>query len=230
MITGNWRDVLRIFFLPVVLSIILFVAILFVLTWLLGEGVLPLVAIAMAVAYLVVSTWCIVSWHRFVLEEERPKKWFPPFQFGVIFGYWLRGLALGLILMVTTVPVLMVVLPLAGKLSPVFVSVVGGVCLLAVVVFVLRLSPILPAAAVENPIPMREAFRATKSGTWALASIAFVFGSAQVGLNLASEHFAATENLLGILLTFAGILVSALINVSLLTTLYGHYVEGRTID
>ncbi|SLN33629.1 hypothetical protein ROG8370_01371 [Roseovarius gaetbuli] len=34
---------------------------------------------------------------------------------------------------------------------------------------------------------------------------------------------------IGLLIMLVGVLISALINVSILTTLYGHFVEGRDL-
>ncbi|WP_412552945.1 hypothetical protein [Shimia sp. MIT1388] len=230
MVIGNWREVLRIFFVPMILGIVVFFAFLFGVTFLLGEGVLPVFAFAAILAYVTVASWCIVSWHRFVLLEERPTKWLPPFDFSAVVFYFLRGFGLGLIFFVLAMPLLLVVVPSLEAFGAFASIIVAIAVLVGVSVFCMRLSLVLPAVAVDEPMTMRESFAATKQATLPFAGLVVTYGALQAGLNMMSEYFADTENLLGMLATFVGLILFGLINISLLTTFYGHYVEGRAID
>lgn len=188
------------------------------------------IGVITVIGYVLVSTWCIVSWHRFVLLEERPKRWFPPLQLGTIFGYWLRGLALGLIFAVLLVPGLMLLVPFADVFGQFGSMAIALVLLVAIAVFCLRLSPILPAVALGRPIKMRTAFEATAPATGSFLMLVLVYAAPQIGMHFLSEYYAETANLFGIFVSLFVFVLFGLINISLLTTIYGHYIEGRSLD
>lgn len=52
------------------------------------------------VAYLIITAWVAVGWHRYVLIEEGGDSFVPEFVPRRLWGYFLQGILLGLILLV----------------------------------------------------------------------------------------------------------------------------------
>ena len=105
-------------------------------------------------------------------------------------------------------------------------TVIGAIVMLIAPIF-FRFAAILPSAALGERLTWGAAWRATKGSTGALMLVSLVLW---VGLIWVSEH--ATNLISGnlFLLTLWVIpfrWVFLMINVSILTTLYGHYVEKR---
>jgi hypothetical protein len=194
-----------------------------------GTGQVGLAFVLILLAWVIVTLWIFVSWHRFILLEEYPQSWIPPFRFDRILAYLWRGIVLGLIaaaLMLPTVGIAAVV----GSVVPGLAVILTFVAILALVVVVYRLVAILPAAAIGQPLTIGQAWEATRGATGAIFGLLLVSFLAQVLLQLVSGAILAVIPVLGVLFQFLVTLIMSLVNVSVLTTFYGHYIEGRPID
>ncbi len=174
--------------------------------------------------------WAAVAWHRFVLLEEYPTGALPAWRgsqivnyFGnsllillVLFGVVL-GLALGIALVTAIVQSVAVALLLAVGLA------IGASWV------ALRIGLILPAAAIGARLGLGESWRATApvSGQLLLPVIvlALVFGLINQAVALA---FGPT--LLAAAIGVAVYWVQLLLNLALMTTLYGNLIEGRQLN
>lgn len=187
----------------------------------LNYGLLILIPIVWGVTTL----WIFVSWHRFVLLEEYPRGWIPPFLPDRILAYFGRLL----MLMVLAFLVLMV----AGLLAA-FLGGLGVVLLFATIaamaVAFYRFSVILPAAAIGRHLTLRDALDATAGSAGAIIVLIVLLFVMQVVLQLIFGVALAILPVLGIAAQVITSLIVSLVNVSILTTLYGHYVENRPID
>ncbi|WP_264211805.1 hypothetical protein [Leisingera thetidis] len=181
---------------------------------------------------LVVELWVFVSWHRFILLEEYPEGWFPRFRGGRILSYLGHGLLMGLLAVLLMIPMFAVFFALAmaagetgSGLSMLFAF--GYIIFLLIAMY--RFSPILPAAAIGKPLKIKEAWQATTGSGGTIILVMVLLGAMQFALQIVTGLSIAVFAPLGF--AFAGLtmLVMTLVNVSVLTTFYGHYVEGRPV-
>jgi len=199
-----------------------------------GGGSVLAAVISFAIVALT-SLMVAVAWHRFILREEVPAGPVPAINGAALVSYIIAGLILGLIVILVAIPVGIVV----GLLfAPVAISsggepgvVIGFLALtltyLPIAYVVYRISPILPSAALEARMPLKEAWYAT--GTSGAAFVVLTVVSVLAGL-LLNAPAAILPGILGSVWSFLANWVSILVGASVLTTIYGHYVEGRPLN
>lgn len=190
-----------------------------------GEaGIFGLLFLATVVA----SLWIAVGWHRFVLEEEYPRGWVPRWHGGAMLSYLWRS-----ILVFLAVAVLMLVagliVAMAALISPALIAIFGlGIVGLGSYLF-FRLGVTLPATAVGHKLSLRESWNATRDRDGAIVVLAFITIAATALIQL--PNFAGEpRSLLTLVYTLVTGWVATMVGISVLTTLYGHYVQGRPID
>lgn len=234
MILRNLLDILRLGLIPVAVvvgSVAALFALVFATASEQGPGAgATLLFIAVFLIAVACSLWFIVNWHRFVLLEDYPKGWIPPFHGDRMASYVGHALMLSLIMFLAMIPLFLSQLFLA-QVGSVFVA-SGGVAIFFLVMSVLgmRLSVILPAAAIGKPLTLKDAFHVTKGANWTICVVMFLLAgchfvvSILIGL-LSAGQMAA----LALVLAVPVQLFLTILPVSILTTLYGHYVEGRPV-
>ena len=242
MVFGNLKQVLQITIGPVLVALVLIVGAFFALgitpevfdegTTKLPPGVTTgsfflFLSIFMLIIWTVMF-WIAVSWHRFILLEEYPSGIFPEFRFDRILAYFGRGILLGLLGLIAILPMAFLLAAVSGGSAglPIIVM-IAYMLLILVVLFPLAI--ILPAAAIGQPLSMSAAWNKTTgtAGTVVVLIIAsFLF---QVVVQLVSTILMIVPVLGPLLVLFASLLILPLINVSILTTMYGVFVEGREL-
>lgn len=187
------------------------------------------------VVMVVTGLWIAVAWHRFILLEESPTGPVPAFNGAAIGSYIVAGIIFALILIVVAIPVSM----LAGLLlAPTLVAgggepgLLAGLVLIALVYLPVawvgyRISPILPSAAMGKRMPLKEAWYAT--GTSGAAFVVLTLVSVFAGY-LLNAPAAVLPGVLGQVWAFLANWITVLVGASILTTIYGHYVEGRQLN
>ncbi|GHC50581.1 hypothetical protein [Neogemmobacter tilapiae] len=199
----------------------------------------PGLAFAVGVVSGVMSLWIAVAWHRFVLTEERGGV-VPVFHADRVLGYFGKGLGIGLMIVIPALLLLMLgavvghalfrVDPSTLATSPgkfLLAQLVPLIFLLPVGVLMTRLSAMLPGAALKPGVPILSGWEATKgeSGVM-LGVVGLTFGLAlilQVPLFFIQNSF-----LVFVWGTITG-WISLMLGASVLTTLYGHYIEKRAL-
>lgn len=185
---------------------------------------------------LFVSGWVAVSWHRFVLREEYPAI-LPSLSGRPIWPYVGKTLLLAIVILIISIPLGLVMgfamVPFVRDPTSAGAQIMGfgiGLILGTLLSWLwLRWGLILPSTAVERPMTMSESWNATKplSGpifTAVLILIALnLVVSLVVGMLLGDNIVTA---IIGLVVNW----ISLMIGISILTTLYGHIVEGRPID
>ncbi|MDJ0822163.1 MAG: hypothetical protein QNJ09_10205 [Paracoccaceae bacterium] len=177
---------------------------------------------------LIASLWIAVAWHRYVLENEAPPGWVPRWHGSQMLGYLGRSILVGLIIvaaiLVMSIPVGFLSLGLPGLTGFFLLGMVG----LAAYIF-FRLGVVLPAIAIGKQMKIGEAWRATKDDDNAVVMLALLVIAASVVMQLPSMIGGQ-----GTFIDFVYQVVvgwfATIIGISVLTTLFGHYVEGRPID
>ncbi|GIT92646.1 hypothetical protein JANAI62_31170 [Jannaschia pagri] len=180
--------------------------------------------LALSLVQLGVYIWIAIAWHRYILLQEGGEGWLPSLSTELFVGYLWRLILLILVMVAVLIAVtlaLTIPLPVVG----IPVSIILGILIFY------RLGLVLPAVAVGNPMTLPEAWAATKgqSGTViTLAVLSFVLSllfelPALVGGADPSGLVSMVYNLVvGWFLILLG--------VSVLSTLYGHFVEGRSVE
>ncbi|MGX9352466.1 hypothetical protein ACS3QZ_14785 [Shimia sp. W99] len=174
------------------------------------------------------ALWVAVAWHRFILLEEYPTGAVPAFHGGRMLAYFWRALLMGLtvglgaVLIVTGV---WLVLFWAAPLAVLITIVVG----IGTSWAFYRLSPILPGAAIEQPLTMGQAWQATKPISGAILATMFLFVVSIVVLVFAGALVAGVIPLLGGLVLLGINWLYIMLGISILTTIYGIAVEKRTV-
>ena len=238
-------DVLRIFLLPMAATFLLIklTGLSFILSPVylqiaINRGVMPWgkAALVMMVSILLFA-WAAAAWHRFILLEKRPTKLWPSLPWR---AYW-RFVMQSLWIAVLIFAVLMLASFLAGiilefaaaitKQPPGWISLVVTMIVVGPILTVpLRLAVNLPRAAVDAPKTMASIWEGTAHEMPMLIGLLVVltglrmgssYALGQLGLSaLSAEGFVAVaivETLLAIL------------SLSVITTLYGHYLEDRPL-
>lgn len=177
--------------------------------------------------------WIAVGWHRFVLLDEESAAPLPPFHGDRLLAYLGRLLQLCLIGLVVGL-VLGLFLGLLAYLSQgnvVFLTIVPVILLTILLLLSYRVAPIFPGAAIGRPVNIGGAWRATTGATGAIFVLAVASAIASVVIDLPAH-------LLG-LLPMGGIVslvwlvitgwIKMMVGISIVTTIYGVYVEKRTI-
>lgn len=240
-VVGNLPGALRVSLVPVAIQVAVMLALAGVAgpTGGLLEPAAPdagfvLGTILALVVVVATALWIAVAWHRYVLLSEEPKGFVPAFHGDRIAAYLLRSLAYLVVLVVVAVVLSFVQSAIANALS---VSSVSAFMILMLVIVLmptltvgLRLSSGLPGAAIGATGDFTAGWRATTGATGDIAGLAVILVLAQTALQLVG--FALSSADLSIL-SFAWEVVTSwlvtMVGVSVLTTLYGHYVEGRTL-
>ncbi len=186
----------------------------------------------------VTSLWIAVAWHRYILLEETPGAVLPPFHASQILRYFqvsfLLGLILGLVgLVLGFVSAFLIAILLGGSTSPA----AGIVSMLVFLVVVLgplvylfyRLSPVLPAAAVGEPMTFSEAMKVTAPASGVIFQLAIIGILAGILLQLPSMMNPNKASLINIVYSDVLGWIYMMVGISILTTIYGHYVQGREL-
>lgn len=175
----------------------------------------------------VCNLWIAVGWHRYVLTNERPA-FLPVFLGDRIWAYFLRGVLVGLILIPVFIIVGLVVGVLAAAGGPPVAAVAA--VLLAVPVWIagLRMSASLPGIALGAQTGIGQAWAATKEDMGTFVALAVIVAVSSFAISLVgSLAFQAIG--LRLVWDFAFGWVQLMVGVSILTTLYGHYIEKRAL-
>lgn len=227
LVLDNFGDAIRIsailYFIPVLASVVY-------------EGITsrppengPIVALALSLVVFAASLCVAVAWHRFILLEDRPAGLLPEIDGRRVVAYFGYSLLLGLIVL----PIVFGVSVLAGFSafvgSPVIAFLAALVGIFAAFTIGYRLGLILPASSIDRRLRLGEAWGATRGATWDIAVLAFVSTLCTIVVDLPVLLFKGQLGIVGLLWQGATGWLVLLVGVSILTTLYGHYVEGRPL-
>lgn len=176
----------------------------------------------------IAGLWVAVAWHRFVLLEERGGS-LPTFHGSRMLAYFI--VILGLVfVMALGAGVAGGVAALAFSFStPLLIVAVVAILVTSMWIFY-RLSPLLPAAALGEPMGVKQAWAATDplSGAVLVAALLLIFFSILSGAAALLIMFQVSI-LIGVILIAILQWAYTMVGISILTTIYGIAVEGRDI-
>ncbi len=175
------------------------------------------------------SLWIAVAWHRFVLTGESEEGAVPPLHGSLILGYLGRSIMIGLIialaLIAVGVPLLMASMaaPLIGFVMLIGLLVIGAYLFL-------RLGLILPAGAVGQKLSLREAWMATAKDHGSILVLALIVVLLSALVQLPTWLNPEPRSFINLVYSVVTGWFGTMIGVSVLTTLFAVYIEGRSID
>jgi hypothetical protein len=183
---------------------------------------------------IVTGLWVAVAWHRFVLREEVPTGLLPHFNSGATGAYIVAGIIFGLVLIAVAIPFALIAGLLFAPMAmtggePGLVTGFAGVLILYLPIAYVgyRISPILPSAALQARMPLKEAWYATGTSGAAFVVLTVTTVLASYLLGLPGQIL---PGVLAVLWAFLVQWATVLVGASILTTIYGHYVEGRALN
>lgn len=179
--------------------------------------------------------WLVVGWHRYILLNEKPTL-VPAFRADRMLGYFGKSILIGLILIPLGFILGFVVGGIAsgmmhGGSNPVLALLVMGLVVYVPLATVgTRLATMLPGAALEPGVPVFSGWEATRGATVTILgivvlSVVFVVILDFIGMRL----FADPMSIPALVYELVKQWVVAMVGASILTTLYGHYVEKRPL-
>lgn len=180
------------------------------------------------------SLWIAVAWHRYILRNEMPRGLVPPVKGAAIWAYFLRSLGYGLMLVALGLALGFVMAMVAGILRlqsfAALLLVSALVVYLPVGVVAFRLMTALPAAALEVPADFMSGWRATEGRAGPILGMTVIFVTANFAVGLIREQVFADLHIL--VLGWDAIVgwFFTMVGASILTTLYGHYIERRRLN
>ncbi|EPX82451.1 hypothetical protein [Salipiger mucosus] len=185
--------------------------------------------LTLSIFALLASLWIAVAWHRYVLTGELPAGLLPRWHGSEIARYFGQSLLIGLVVILAALAA-GVVIGLVATAVPGF----GGVLIFGLLglcsYLFFRLGLVLPAAALGRRMTIGESWAATRDDDGAVVTLAVLV----IGVGLLVEVPALLDQDSGSLIALVYRVVLnwfvTMIGVSVLTTLYGHFVEHRPVD
>ena len=185
---------------------------------------------------LISGLWIAVAWHRYVLLNEPQGTLIPTFRADRILSY----LGHSLLLLVVLIPVGAVMGLVAGLLlTPLMMAggeggigalfALGILVYLPMIVICYRLCVMLPAAALGQPMGVGAAWGKTKGASGDILVLAVISVAVAIVIGLPDIFVFAPGSVLSMAWNLITQWVVMMVGVSILTTIYGHYVEGRAL-
>lgn len=186
-----------------------------------GAGGIVMMLVLIAI-YIGVFTLIAVNWHRFILLNE-PVGWLPQVRTGRMMAYFGTALLVGLI----TFGVALIIVLVAASLGAIG-WLIGLPLFVVVVALSFRLSTSLPGAALGQGGGIAGSMAATKGQTGTLVALTLIYFGVSVLCGIVVGLLSLIP-VLGILISLAFQWLAMMVALSMLTTLYGHYVEKREL-
>ena len=182
------------------------------------------------------SVWIAVAWHRFVLKNEVPSGFVPPIHADRMLGYFLRALGIGLICIVLFLLLGFVAGLIGGAIAYATGSILVTSIFVAVIVYfpifvvTYRLSTSLPAPAVADGAgPFMAGWEATKGDTGTFIVLSVISAAILFANGFLSLYVFGGSMVLFLIWTLVFNWLATMVGLSILTTLYSHYVEKREL-
>lgn len=196
-----------------------------------AAGSAALVVLFALLVGLFVLSWVAVAWHRFILKEEYPGL-MPMLNSAHVLPYIGRSVVLALLMTMILLPVAAVagvVLSALGLINSVLGGLVVGFAMGLFFTFVwLRVALVLPATAINEPISIREAWTLSNAASSDILSASVILVGLNIVVGAVLELFFG-PSLIGLIVNLGVSWVTLMIGTSVLTTLYGHLVQGRPL-
>ncbi len=189
------------------------------------------------VVYVFVFGWIAVTWHRYVLLEEYPAS-VPAISGRPIWSYIGKSILIGLLIGLVSIPLVFVIGLLGAGVSmggggmggAMVVGAIVGLIIGAILSWIwFRTAIVLPGTAIGKPMKIGEGWRATAALSGTIFKTTLIIVALNVVATLVVSLVSAGIPIIGAILNLGVTWVTLMVGASLLTTLYGHVVEGRPL-
>ncbi len=188
-----------------------------------------IVGLLLGVLSLLAGLWIAVTWHRFVLKEEYPNGWFPQWHGPNMLGYLGRSILISLLIVIACI-VVSIPLGIIGAGIPALMPAIPVVLIGFGAWIFFRLCTALPAAAIGETVSLKTAWESTKPHAVTMVHMAIIFVAFLLLTMALSFILAQISGPLNLLFDLVIGWVVTMVGISVLTSVYGHVVEGRDID
>ena len=194
----------------------------------LGIGFVIIVVLTVAAV-----CWTAVAWHRYILLQENPGMFLPKLDGNLVLGYIGRSILLGLVLIIPGIALSFLGGGVAFNLfaaSP-YLAVILITLIIYVPLFFLfyRFSLILPAGAIGKHMTLGNSWSDTASASGAIVVVSLVMLAVSVVFELVIQKIFGSTSVSTLVVSAVIDWFMMMIGLSILTTLYGHLVEGREL-
>lgn len=247
MVLRNWRQALRLGLVPAILGGLAILALAwvtesaFVFEHLFGsrlDGVGEREMTDQALLFLMLTLlpqvvaifWIAIAWHRFILLEEAHEGWLPPFRTRQILAYIEGSLVLGLVCISAAILVHSASVFIALLLVNIDVEfLLSMAAFLFLIPLLLRTFLVLPASAIGQKLNLLDALSQTRGHYWTMLVVAALGFAVQYTLLAALSVLGGIPTVGPVTALFLMLLLQSLFGASVLTTLYGVFVEKRPL-
>ncbi len=199
------------------------------MTMALPSGLLGMMVLNIVVA-LLTSLWISVLWHRYVLLAENPDTIIPPLHAGAIGAYLGKTIQLALMLAIVGVALGMLLGVAIGSLLGAAAASIIPLLLLGVLLFLsYRLGLVLPAVALGKLMAFKTSWEKTAAASGAIAQLAVIAVVFAIVIQIPSSMNPDVTSIVNMAYTYVVGWIAMMVGVSVLTTLYGIYIEGREL-
>lgn len=177
--------------------------------------------------------WIAVGWHRFILVNEVPNRPVPELHGDRMLAYFGRFLQSALICMAIGAVFMAIAFALVAitKSSSVILMLLPLVLILVLFLLSYRLAPMLPGAAIGQSIGVRAAWAATRGASGALIWLAIISTIVVIVIELPVALLPQMPAGTALVFVWASVTgwIKLMVGISILTTIYGVYVEKREL-
>lgn len=177
---------------------------------------------------LFVFGWVAVSWHRFILLEEFTQK-LPAITDRPIWPYVGRSFLYAFLLALAAVPMFFILGLVASPLGGLGFVIISFFILALLAYGWFRIAIALPSVAVGKPISLGQAWVASSGISGTIFGVAFLLMAFNAVAGIVVSMLAGISIILGGLGEIALQWTTLMLGVSILTTFYGHLIEGRPL-
>ena len=177
--------------------------------------------------------WIAVAWHRYVLRVEEPGEIVPSFRFDRMLEYLGYSVLIVIILVVISLAISLVFSPLARfvlGLGAFGQTIIGILIYVPVAVVGYRLSVVLPGAALGENIGISDAWERTAGSMVSLVLLSIFSAVSLVVITLSTKYATELGSIPSAIWSAITQWIVLMVGISILTTLYGVYVEDRKLS
>ena len=198
-------------------------------------GDVPWGGLILALLIMVVTgLWIAVAWHRYILRVEEPGSVIPAFKGDRMLAYFGYSLLIVIILILVSLVlgliVGFVVAPFLAGSPMIAVVIIGILVYVPLVIIGYRISVVLPAAALGENLGIGGAWEKTQGTMGSLLLLAIISLIGAVVIDLPAAYLFTPGSILSIIWSAITQWIVLMVGISILTTLYGVYVEGRKLS
>ncbi len=177
------------------------------------------------------SLWISVLWHRYVLLEQIPETVVPPLYLDKILRYLGKTIQLSLFLGVVVVAMGLLLGFALELFLGVFAAMAIPLILLGVMLYLsYRLALVFPAVALGESMSFKTSWEKTTAASGAIAQLAVIAVVFVILIQVPSNMNPDTTSVINLTYAYVVGWIVMMVGISVLTTLYGIYVEGREHD